>query len=132
MRLVEIIPEHSCWEWTASKFRDGYGQIKVNRKNKKAHRIAYELFKGPIPENMLVCHTCDNPGCVRPEHLFLGTALDNSHDMINKGRYNNGKSDITQCPYGHLYTEENTYRHNNNRQCRNCTIRRATDRQKKK
>ena len=75
-----------CWEWTAWKIK-GYGQLKMpGRKKVAAHRFSYQLFCGPIPDNTNVLHTCDNPGCIRPDHLFLGTAADNVRDMIRKGR----------------------------------------------
>ena len=74
----------ACWEWTASKDKDGYGLFHFNRKQVRAHRFAFGLDN--IPKGMAVCHTCDNPGCVNPDHLFLGTNLDNTQDMISKGR----------------------------------------------
>ena len=77
---VEITPH--CWEWTASK-RHHYGQFDT----KLAHRIAWELVFKYIPEGMQVLHSCDNPGCVRPSHLFLGTQKDNMVDMMKKGRH---------------------------------------------
>lgn len=73
----------------------------VDRKNLKAHRFSYEYHVGKIPSGMLVCHTCDNPSCVNPKHLFIGTWKDNVQDMIKKGRRydtageNNGQSKIT-------------------------------------
>lgn len=81
----------SCWEWTGMVQAGGYGRIEVTvsfkvRKHALAHRVAWELTYGPIPEGMYVCHRCDNPRCVRPEHLFLGSAADNNHDMRDKGR----------------------------------------------
>jgi len=76
-----------CWLWTGSKFRDGYGQIFWNGKNWKTHRVAYRLYVGEIPDGMLVCHHCDTPHCVRPDHLFIGSPQDNSDDMVRKGRY---------------------------------------------
>jgi hypothetical protein len=76
-----------CWLWTGSVTKSGgYGQLSVNGKPVRAHRFIYELLHGPIPVGMRVCHTCDNPPCVRPDHLFLGTPKDNTHDMIRKGR----------------------------------------------
>lgn len=77
-----------CWEWQRHKNEDGYGTVRLNGKMWKAHRAAYALFVGDIAADMRVCHRCDNPGCVNPEHLFLGTQLDNIQDMLTKGRGN--------------------------------------------
>lgn len=89
----KLDPKTQCWEWTAGKFQDGYGQFKFNGAaiGLKAHRAAWILYKGPIPKGnhlgtMCVCHTCDNPPCVNPKHLFLGTHQDNMDDKVNKGR----------------------------------------------
>lgn len=82
-----------CWEWTASKFENGYGQIDTggkDGKNMKAHRVAWMLTNGPIPEGKCVLHTCDNPGCVNPSHLFTGSNADNSYDMMQKNRQARG------------------------------------------
>ena len=76
-----------CWLWEAAKNDKGYGVFQVGWKvQKRAHRIAYELTYGNIEEGLIICHTCDNPSCVNPHHLFLGTVKDNVDDMIAKGR----------------------------------------------
>lgn len=76
-----------CWEWQGAKTRDGYGVLRgANGKQLRAHRASWLLTFGEIPEGMRVCHHCDNPICVRPEHLFLGSDLDNAADKIAKGR----------------------------------------------
>lgn len=89
-----IVNEKSgCWEWTASLAGKGYGQMKVpgTRRQEYSHRISYMIHCGEIPEGMQVCHTCDNPKCVKPSHLFLGTSGDNHLDMKEKGRHLNGE-----------------------------------------
>lgn len=85
------ITESGCWIWTANTHKQGYGKLNVNGKQEPAHRTAYKLYKGEIPENMMVCHSCDIPECVNPDHLFLGTALDNMRDKISKGRHRGAK-----------------------------------------
>ena len=85
-----------CWEWNANKLPKGYGMIgaggRLNRRQAYAHRVAYQLYVGEIPKGMLVCHRCDNPSCVNPTHLFLGTQKDNIQDCVKKGRNKNGNS----------------------------------------
>jgi hypothetical protein len=75
-----------CWVWTGAHDSFGHGRLTRNYVNVGAHRVAWERSNGPIPEGMCVLHRCDNPPCVRPDHLFLGTKRDNSRDMIAKGR----------------------------------------------
>jgi len=75
-----------CWLWFGGTDKDGYGVIMCGRKTLKAHRVSYALAHGEIPSGMLVMHSCDTPGCVRPEHLTLGTIADNNRDMTRKGR----------------------------------------------
>lgn len=76
----------SCWQWLGCTIHHGYGHFKINGKAVSAHRVAYELCKGPIPVGLHVLHRCDNPGCVNPEHLFVGTHDDNMEDKAVKGR----------------------------------------------
>src|SRR5258706_14501733 len=78
----------ACWIWNANKGDKGYGRLKVKGKYQSAHRFSYEAFTGPIPEKMFVCHTCDIPLCVNPEHLLIGNHKDNAQDCAKKGRCN--------------------------------------------
>jgi hypothetical protein len=105
----KLVPAaNGCIEWGASRFPQGYGQIKVNYQNRKAHRVAWELAHGPIPDGLVVCHRCDNPPCCNVDHLFLGTHSDNTRDMHAKGRANKANARKTHCPRGHEYSPENT------------------------
>ena len=75
-----------CLEWTGRKTAKGYGQVVISRRDARAHRIAFTLAKGPIPEGMMVLHSCDNPPCCNPAHLRIGTAADNWADVIARNR----------------------------------------------
>lgn len=77
-----------CWEWHGACDQHGYGHINIGKnKKKKTHRLSWEFANGPIPDGLCVLHTCDNPKCVKPEHLWLGTYKDNMQDCIAKGRF---------------------------------------------
>jgi hypothetical protein len=110
-----------CWEWVGPKNRYGYGVMRVERRRVAASRYSYQLAYGEIADRRLfVCHHCDNPACVRPGHLFLGTNLDNRRDAQVKGRLAR-----SECPSGHAYIPENTYvSPRGQRMCRACQTRR--------
>ncbi len=114
-----------CWLWLGGFHRAGYGQINAGAPNPRmilAHRVAWELTLGPIPNGLLVLHYCDNPPRVNPSHLFLGTQRDNVKDMMQKGRNRSGTMGRTKCISGHPYDAENTYVNptTGRRYCRAC------------
>ncbi len=79
-------PAGDCNVWTGHRNAGGYGQIQVNGRPRAAHRIAYELAHGPIADGLVVRHTCDNPPCIRVDHLIIGTVADNNRDKAERGR----------------------------------------------
>lgn len=80
------LAENGCWEWVGYFGSGGYGMMGYNGKNQRAHRVSYEAYKGSIPKGMVVRHTCDNPACINPDHLILGTQKDNVADREARNR----------------------------------------------
>jgi hypothetical protein len=113
-----------CWRWkgTTSR-RGGYGVFPVPKLRKggvHAHRVAYVLAHGSIPAGMCVMHRCDNPPCVNPAHLQLGTHGDNIRDAFAKGRMNSANARKTRCMHGHEFSADNTIARSTGRTCRTC------------
>lgn len=87
VKLIKNIKNvNECWEWQKFRLKKGYGKFSYKRKSYLAHRISWILFKGTIPKDIYVCHKCDNPPCVNPDHLFLGDQRANIRDMVKKNR----------------------------------------------
>lgn len=85
-KISKTTTETGCLEWMGARTQKGYGVWAVRGTRTTAHRVAWEMVNGPIPDGMYACHKCDNPACCRVDHLFLGTPEDNQRDMDNKGR----------------------------------------------
>ena len=93
-----------CWEWRGKRLPRGYGRLSNGRRCEVyAHRYAWERVNGPVPEGLLVLHTCDNPGCVNPAHLFVGTFGDNNRDTVAKGRHYTPFGRGPRCRRGHEF-----------------------------
>lgn len=117
---IERGPDDACWVWRGALVSTGYGQTRWYGRQVPAHRVAYELVKGPIPDGHLIRHTCDNPPCCNPAHLLPGTPLDNARDRTERGRHQSATQ--THCKHGHPLSGDNLYVRpsGRNRGCRTC------------
>ena len=110
-----------CWEWTAAKLKTGYGRFKFSGKPALAHRVSYELVYGEFDKTKQVIHSCDNPSCVKPDHLRLGTIQENMQDRGDRGRHGRYNSKKTQCKNGHPFSGDNLHINaNGSRSCKEC------------
>ena len=112
-----------CWEWQHATNNIGYGMFRFDKNTMRtAHRVSYELFNGPIPAGMCVCHKCDNPICVNPKHLWAGTLKDNAQDMVAKGRHSKAmlgyKHKLATCEHCGIVKPVNTLARNHNDKCK--------------
>jgi hypothetical protein len=80
----KVVKTDSCWLWNGAKSAKGYGVFEVYGHTERAHRVSYRMAHGPVKSNMLICHKCNNPGCVNPNHLYMGTNGDNMRDRFRK------------------------------------------------
>lgn len=120
--MARVSPEAltGCWLWTGPMIK-GYGQIGANGTTHYAHRVSYKMFVGAIPEGYWVCHQCDTPACVNPNHLLAAKPLANVLDAVAKGRHRNQNTGKTECKNGHPLTPENVKIEGKNlRRCITC------------
>jgi hypothetical protein len=126
MGRISFFDKDKCWEWTGLKNEHGYGLFYNNKKLMKAHRFSLIIAKGLKCEKDLggyVLHKCDNPCCVNPDHLYVGTQKDNARDKVSRKRDHQTKK--THCPKGHEYSGENLRVYKNGRYCRACQRKRT-------
>ena len=127
---VEIKRLKDCWNWIGRVHQNGYGlyDSSIRKSAVRAHRMAWMLSRGQIPDGKFVLHKCDNRRCCNPKHLFIGTLKDNMQDASKKGRVKNNwpkginhhNSKKTHCKHGHAFTEDNTRIYKERRVCKTC------------
>ena len=116
-----FVNSRGCWVWKGGVVTDGYGRIRVSGRSLGVHRAAFWAFKRKWPGKKLVLHKCDNPPCFNPEHLMLGTALENVKQAFERGgRKPAGYKKV--CLRGHRFTESNTYLYRGIKQCKKCKV----------
>ena len=121
---IKINAVTDCWEWQLSKNNIGYGLIRDGKKMRTVHRASYEEHTNTkIPPGICVCHTCDNPLCINPQHLWLGTRKQNTKDMIDKNRHSifgsvNGKQPKTTCPHCYRSIPNNMFSRYHGNKCK--------------
>lgn len=113
-KFIELIPFTDCWIWNGNRDKNGYGRISVGGTQQQAHRVSYMLYHGDFPTDLYVLHKCDNPSCVNPNHLWLGTTQENTQDKIRKGRQLRGEkignSKLSDCVAREIkYSTERNY-----------------------
>lgn len=129
-------PNTGCFLWTKNCDKDGYGKVYYKNKHWRAHRLSFHIFKNNVKTKDLVCHKCDTPSCINPEHLFIGTPLLNMRDKVKKGRLKNQHMNKTHCKNGHIFNEKNTLIFTNKdkkkRACKICYVKSWKERNKRK
>lgn len=117
---VTMVPMAGCWLWLLHCNSDGYGTIKINGINRHAHIVAFEHFRGPVPEGLELDHVCRVRCCVNPWHLEPVTHIENVRRGVSGIVSRDRELSKTHCPHGHEYSIENTYRYKNRRKCSLC------------
>lgn len=137
LRNILIDDSSKCWNWLGTKDKNGYGKLSYKSTHWRAHRLVFHIYKSEINKYEIICHKCDNPSCVNPDHLFLGNPLINMHDKVKKGRLKNQNMNKTHCKNGHEFIHENilwskTNIGNPKRTCKICYVKGWKDRNAKK